>query len=322
MDDILCNLSKLGFEILSINSNENWLLNNAYFDIVRNDSYEIVNDDYKKIFFHSKDDFEKKTLSIVKKYNPDIIFSQLNFLNELNSYCKNHTCKIIYFFHSISKVLDNELSILSSENVDSIFCFSEYIFNSIPSQLKNKTTIIYPIFPHEKYFVNIKEKGKKIIFFNPIYEKGIDVIIELLRAFPNKEFLICETWKRTSNIVLKKLLEFDNVEVIQMTEIKKIMLLAYLFLLPSQIEEGFGRGVIEFNINSIPVIASNVGGIPEAMGNNQLLINEFDNANEWIIAINEILNFDTYNNYAKIAKNNSIRFLSNQTINNLLRRLK
>lgn len=68
------------------------------------------------------------------------------------------------------------------------------------------------------------------------------------------------------------------------------MPLAYLYLLPLRIEEGFGRGVIEFNMNSITVITSNVGGIPEAMGNNQLLINEFDNANEWI---NEILNPDT-----------------------------
>ena len=112
----------------------------------------------------------------------------------------------------------------------------------------------------------------------------------------------------------------DDAEVIRMTSIKKIIPLATAYILPSQIGEGFGRGIIEFNINSIPVIASNVGGIPEAMGNLQLLVDEFDNANEWIIAINKLLNAGMYDYYKKIAKENSMRFKTEKTILSLLRR--
>jgi glycosyltransferase involved in cell wall biosynthesis len=45
-----------------------------------------------------------------------------------------------------------------------------------------------------------------------------------------------------------------------------------LILVPSVVEEGFSRMVLEACANGIPVIANRVGGIPEAMGNGGVMI--------------------------------------------------
>ena len=45
-----------------------------------------------------------------------------------------------------------------------------------------------------------------------------------------------------------------------------------IILVPSLVEEGFSRMILEAAANGIPAIANNVGGIPEALGNSGVLI--------------------------------------------------
>jgi hypothetical protein len=72
-----------------------------------------------------------------------------------------------------------------------------------------------------------------------------------------------------------------------------------LLFMPSQVEEAFGRVIVEAAANGIPVVASDIGGIPEALADGGVLIPHTDPAERWAEAIERILSDSTL--YARLS---------------------
>lgn len=73
-------------------------------------------------------------------------------------------------------------------------------------------------------------------------------------------------------------------------DVRKYMNTMDIMILPSR-NEGFGCVILEANACGIPVVATNVGGIPEAIGNNNMLVDDGDNFEERFSSkVCEILN--------------------------------
>ena len=62
-----------------------------------------------------------------------------------------------------------------------------------------------------------------------------------------------------------------------------------MLLAPSQIEEAFGRVIIEAGLNGIPAVASRIGGIPESIGESGVLLPPTDPPQRWADAIDRML---------------------------------
>lgn len=154
--------------------------------------------------------------------------------------------------------------------------------------------MIYPRIPELRYKTE-EICRDRILFFNPIKAKGIDIILHLAQKFPNEVFEVKETWgnnmmRSTDKGNFPRNVIFDKFEY----KYSNIYDHCKLLILSSQIAEGYGRGIIEANINSIPIIASNIGGIPEAAGNNQCLVNDYSNTEAWSYTLQEMLKPDVY----------------------------
>ncbi len=103
-----------------------------------------------------------------------------------------------------------------------------------------------------------------ITMVNPSAIKGIAIFLELARALPGGRFAAVPTWATTAadRLALK---QFPNVEMLQPTEdIDQIFARTRIILTPSLWGEAFGRIVVEAMLRGIPVLASNLGGLPEA----------------------------------------------------------
>ena len=67
-----------------------------------------------------------------------------------------------------------------------------------------------------------------------------------------------------------------------------------ILLVPSLWEEAYGRVAVEAQISGIPVVASNRGGLPEAVGGGGILVNPESPISEWVSAVRELWDDERY----------------------------
>ncbi|SHK13004.1 Glycosyl transferases group 1 [Anaerocolumna jejuensis DSM 15929] len=103
-----------------------------------------------------------------------------------------------------------------------------------------------------------------VTVINPSALKGFCIFRELARRMPNVQFAAVPTWA-TAEEELEEMKAAPNITLLKPSEdINDIYRKTRIFLMPSLWGESFGQVVIEAMLRGIPVIASNVGGLPEA----------------------------------------------------------
>jgi glycosyltransferase involved in cell wall biosynthesis len=83
---------------------------------------------------------------------------------------------------------------------------------------------------------------------------------------------------------------------------------ARIVLAPSRWEEAFGRIAAEAHVNGIPVIASDIGGLPEAVGPGGTLIDPGAPAQVWADAVKRLWNdAAAYDDASRSARSHAMR---------------
>lgn len=168
------------------------------------------------------------------------------------------------------------------------FNLSGYIANSYFTATRFKdvfglhATVIYNIFDKNQY--TVKNKGKYVTFINPIVEKGVDIAFALAQKNPSIPFLFVEAWPLRKAVrleLMQKAQALGNIKWHYPTlDMRTIYRKTRILLVPSQVEEAWGRIVSEAQISGIPVLVSNRGGLPEAVGSGGLII-PHDDLENW-----------------------------------------
>lgn len=103
-----------------------------------------------------------------------------------------------------------------------------------------------------------------ITMVNPCAVKGISIFLGLADAFPNQPFAAVPTWG-TNTADRLALRGRHNITVLRPADdIDALLEWTRVLLVPSLWAEARSRIVVEGMLRGVPVIASNVGGIPEA----------------------------------------------------------
>jgi len=103
-----------------------------------------------------------------------------------------------------------------------------------------------------------------VTIVNPSPIKGISIFLQLAQSLPDVQFAAVPTWA-TRNADRVALARVPNVRLLRPTEeIDEIFAHTRILLVPSLWGEAFGKIVVEAMLRGIPVLASNVGGLPEA----------------------------------------------------------
>ena len=111
-----------------------------------------------------------------------------------------------------------------------------------------------------------------ITLVNPSQIKGIGIFEGLARARPADRFAAVPTWA-TTTADLDRLQRLRNVRILPPVEnIEDVLGQTRVLLVPSLWGEGYGLIAVEAMLRGIPVLASDIGGLPEAkMGVDYLL---------------------------------------------------
>ncbi len=103
-----------------------------------------------------------------------------------------------------------------------------------------------------------------VTMINPCELKGVSIFFELAQKLPRLDFAAVPTWGASEEI-LERLRSLPNVRLLRPADdIEEILQETRVLLVPSLWPETFGYVVPEAMLRGIPVLAADVGGLPEA----------------------------------------------------------
>ncbi len=146
-----------------------------------------------------------------------------------------------------------------------IITISRYLQEYIRQWGGLKSTVIpFPIYGSGPFPRLSRFDQGFVTLMNPCAYKGLSIFVALARALPDVPFAAVPTWGTTSTD-REALTHLDNVHLMSPVDnIDDILTQTRVLLVPSLWDEAFGLIVIEAMLRGIPVLASNVGGLPEA----------------------------------------------------------
>lgn len=151
--------------------------------------------------------------------------------------------------------------------------------------------IVPPLIYHAHYATPVV--GTTVTFINPVAVKGVDLALEIAALCPDIPFCFVRGWPlgwRESAQLKRRLGRLGNVGLRDRTDdMRTVYRDTKVLLVPSQWEdETWGRVVSEAQISGIPVLASERGGLPEAVGPGGVILAHDAPAERWAAALRDL----------------------------------
>ena len=148
--------------------------------------------------------------------------------------------------------------------------------------------VLPPLFRRSDYATEVI--GSTVTFINPVAVKGVELALEIAALCPQIPFAFVRGWPlgfREEARLKREAKRLGNIELRdRTTDMRSVYRDTRILLVPSQWEdETWGRVVTEAQFSGIPVITSNRGGLPEAVGPGGIVLPYNAPASIWADAI-------------------------------------
>ncbi|MFH1730718.1 MAG: glycosyltransferase family 9 protein [Planctomycetota bacterium] len=184
----------------------------------------------------------------------------------------------------------------------------EYFDAYASKNLRKRLLVQYPLVAQPRESGSIRRRY--ITMIRPSASKGQRMFEQLVRLMPGREFLVVGAlevdvpWERVAYLPAAP----NMGGVYRATRI---------LLQPAVNAEAFGRTVAEAAAYGIPSVVSSQGGLPEALGPGGIAVDDFQNAEAWVEAIEQVE--QNYDAYADAALEHAKKFLSVEALLGALR---
>ena len=219
--------------------------------------------------------------------------------------CLSYMGKLQYPF--FRKMMKNYRKALQGANL--VVANSKYMANMIKEKCNVNAEVIYPFLKLEQYRVKEQRNQRYISFIGPNRGRGVEIALKIAKKMRNKEFLFL-IWSWSKSTDKEEVKKQRNIKLFSRwtNNMRQVYSQTKLLIIPRIRPEPFGRIVVEAGANGIPSIASNKGGLPEAVGDGGILIDNFYNIDKWIKAIQSLENENLYAELSKRARENAKKF--------------
>ncbi len=142
--------------------------------------------------------------------------------------------------------------------------------------------------------------GDAVLYVNPVPDKGVHIALAIARRLPHRRFLFVRSWPEHPDHPLVAP-DLPNIEAVEsVADMRVLYARTRIVLAPSVWEESFCRVVAEGQISGIPAVASDRGGLPEAVGPGGIVVSLGDPIERWCAAIESL--FDDGAEYARLSR--------------------
>ncbi|WP_372623163.1 glycosyltransferase [Falsiroseomonas sp.] len=151
--------------------------------------------------------------------------------------------------------------------------------------------VLPPLMRPERY--RCTPDRRFVTFVNPVPVKGSDIAFALAAARPDLDFLFVAGWPvdaAEDDARQERARRLGNVTwQPSVQDMRRVYSRTRLLLAPSRWEEAWGRVASEAQMSGIPVLASDRGGLPEAVGPGGLLVPHDAPVEAWTAALSAML---------------------------------
>ena len=162
---------------------------------------------------------------------------------------------------------------------------SRFLADHYSAILGTHVDVLYPIVSQDRFGQNPvgapggSHQARFITHINPVPRKGLTMLIALaqraLTRRPDMRFLVLEG-VTTAQALRQASVDLTALPNVTVAPVQKDMRSVYartsVLLMPSFWREGFGRAAVEAHLSGVPVLASDHGGLPEALAGGGCLL--------------------------------------------------
>ena len=153
-----------------------------------------------------------------------------------------------------------------------------------------RAAVIHPMIDPDRY--RVEPARCNVTFINPHPDKGVSVALAVAERCPDIPFRFQRAWGLTEPeeaALRERVAALPNVTLHPRTDdMRAVYRDAAIVLAPSLWEEAFGRVAAEPQVSGIPVIGSDRGGLPEAIGPGGIVVPWQAPIDDWVTALRSL----------------------------------
>lgn len=153
-------------------------------------------------------------------------------------------------------------------------------------------SIIPPIFTGGRQHTPTGQMRNSVLFINPVPDKGLARVLDIARVCAEIPFEFLESWNLSNKERQRLMLQIAPLPNVTLTARQTDMASVYartkIILVPSEWEEAWGRVVSESQSHGIPVLATRIGGLSEAVGSGGILFSPGEPTETWVTALRSL----------------------------------
>jgi glycosyltransferase involved in cell wall biosynthesis len=144
----------------------------------------------------------------------------------------------------------------------------------------------------EPALYRVSSTRENVTFINPSPVKGLALALAIADQLPQIRFQFVESWalpRAERKALLEEIARRKNITFRpRRMDMRAVYRRAKIVLVPSQWKEAWGRVVSEAHVSGIPVVAANIGGLPESTGPGGVLLDPSAPAADWAAEIKRL----------------------------------
>lgn len=265
----------------------------------------IVRDDYGGYPVYRAPVPHAAVSSVIKEFQPDVAVVAVGLIHPIvGVLLPQEIPTVVYFrdleFRDWGGLFAPDPRVLYLAN-------SRFVAERIMTMFGLDCRYIPSVIDVDRYVTETSRKRTLFIGFHPY--KGIEIAFRLAEHRPGIPFSFVESWPLNDawrKHYWARANQAGNIECSRpVQDIRRFYAEARVLLAPSVWEEASGRVVTEAQVSGIPVLASNRGGLPEAVGPGGRVIDLGAPLDDWLAALD--LMWEDEEEYARLSERARLR---------------